>query len=203
MRPIFLETSTPGPPNGANAIGGSRRIIWICLPYVCVLYILGTQLRTHQRLQHNVRKHFKFRLGFNDWPQLVDRHPPLTKEQIQQFEKPGVTIYDIFPDKKFHIDFEQNWANFRFNVVARDEFIEDFINCVGSGWYPTPAVPKKYVVEYYVGQALDTWMATCRKEYRAVKNPPDPVKAAERAEQVARDGRRGTVSWRISSCKHR
>ncbi len=136
----------------------------------------------------------KFRLDYRDWEELVTKHLPLTKEQITHFRKPGVTIYDVFPDKKFHIDFVNHWADFSFNVAARDDFIESFLKATKEdGWYSNPRIPDRYLDDFHVGRALDTYMVTCRKEYRAITNPQDPNKVQERADQVAKNRRKDTV----------
>lgn len=134
------------------------------------------------------------RLDFQEWQELVEKHPPLTEDQITLFRKPGVTIYDVFPDKKFHVDFVQHWANFSFNVAAREDFVDGFLKAVKEdGWYSTPSIPDRYLTEFHVERALDTFMVTCRREYRAITNTPDPKKVKDRADRVAKNGRMSTV----------
>ncbi len=123
---------------------------------------------------------------------LITKHPPLSKVQIEAFKGPTVTIYDIFEDKKFHIDFILP-PRASFNRAARVKFIRHFITAIKQKWYSNPAVAAHYLQEYYVGQALDRYIDTLRRKYRALKNPPKPAIIEQRADAACKNSRRGTV----------
>ncbi len=135
-------------------------------------------------------------LECSTWEDLPKKHPELTQEQINRYKEGGanVGIYDVFEDKKYHIDFVHGWTSFPFNIGARKEFIRHFISSVNAGWYSKPAVDKKYIAEFYIGCTLDTYMVTCRRNYKAVVKPPSQADLDKRADDTAKNNRRGTVS---------
>ncbi len=63
--------------------------------------------------------------------------------------------------------------------------------------YSSPVIPDKYLQKTYVENALDTYISSCRKEYRAVVNPPSPAKVQKRKDQTGKTSRQDTV-WIIS-----
>ena len=149
-------------------------------------------------LQAYVKEHLKFRLEFRSWEELVEVQPTLTDAQMKHYQQPGKTVFDVFNDGKLHVDFVRGWGSCPFNVEARGLFIEDFISVVkDSKWYHTPPIPVRYLTEYHVGKALDTYMDTCRRCYKAVLSPPSPTAAKRRAEASRQTSRKATVSTLI------
>ena len=73
--------------------------------------------------------------GVQDWEDLVEKHPPLTDDQIKLFKRPETTVYDVFPDKRFHIDFQRGWGTFAYNKAAKSEVIRSFKDAVEQKWY--------------------------------------------------------------------
>ncbi len=124
--------------------------------------------------------------------ELVTKHPSLTKDQIEAFQGPTVTIYDIFTDRKFHIDFILP-PKAAFNKAARVEFIRHFLAAIKQNWYSNPAVAAHYLQAYYIGLALDRYVDTLRRKYRVIQNPPKPTALEQRADAACKNSRRGTV----------
>ncbi|PIL36023.1 hypothetical protein GSI_01683 [Ganoderma sinense ZZ0214-1] len=144
-------------------------------------------------LSRHFKKYLKKTLEFNSWGELVDNHPPLSDAQIELFAKRGTTIYDVFPDKKIHVDFEQSWAKFPFNREARKVLIADFLSHVQAGQYCNPPVDALYLTEHHVGESLDTYIDTCRRSYRAEVDPPSDDEKDRRADNACKGGRRRTL----------
>ncbi|KAJ2981474.1 hypothetical protein NUW54_g10870 [Trametes sanguinea] len=155
--------------------------------------LLLREKRYLTKLQRVVRDHTKTLLRFTgkDYKTMVDNNPPLTDEEIEAYRASSQPSY--FAQHRFRVDFTKPWGGFDFNVEARDWFVQHLLRAFQGGSYSRANIPARYRTAEHIGAALDTYIETCRDEYRRITKPPDQATMDRRKERVRRNSRKNTL----------
>ncbi|OSC97454.1 hypothetical protein PYCCODRAFT_1428489 [Trametes coccinea BRFM310] len=150
-------------------------------------------LKQLQDLQKVVRAHVAHLLGFKgkDYATMVRRNPPLTDDEIKQYEE--TTSANYFARNRFRLDFTRSPTAFAFNVEARDYFIRHLKRSVQGGSYKKAEIPERYLTEDHIGSAFDTYMETCREHYRLIKKPLSEAESRRRKQRARMNARKSTA----------
>ncbi|KAL7279729.1 hypothetical protein ACG7TL_006136 [Trametes sanguinea] len=145
------------------------------------------------KLQNVVRKHLQSLLEFKDkdYKTMAEQNPPLTDAEIEEYEDDPAPSY--FASHKFRVDFVKRWSSFSFNVEARDYFVHHLTRAFSGGAYKSAGVPARYITHKHIGAALDTYMETCRSQYRKVATPPEQTVLDFRKARMRRNSRKNTL----------
>lgn len=123
--------------------------------------------------------------------ELVKLPPPLTKSEINAFERGDDGCIEI-SIAKFRLDFKQD-RDSAFNKTAVTILAKDLIDRVKiDNWYPTPPIPDKYLVQGYVEMLFYNhfkYVATRMRQY----DEASPERNA-RLKENARSARKTRVS---------
>nr|VWO95695.1 Membrane zinc transporter [Ganoderma boninense] len=157
------------------------------------------------RLTSCVRKYVAMVTGIDDDDSFCENQPTLTDEQVKEYSRRGGTAESIFNDDRVHIDFVRSWKTFSFNKEVRKIVIMGFLDAVNkSGMYCNPPISRRFLLEYWVGKALDGHVITLRRLWKKAKLPLTSEQVNEVARKAAMSSRRATLlQSRISVVQRR
>nr|VWP01885.1 PUM-HD domain-containing protein [Ganoderma boninense] len=146
------------------------------------------------RLKSCVRNHVAMVMGTEDEDTLYENQPTLTEDQVKSYAPKGVTAASIFDDGRVHIDFVRSWKKFSFNKEVRKVIVVGFLDAVNkSKMYRNPPISPQFLVEYWVGEALDGRINTLRRLWKKQKDPLTNEEAHQVARKAAMSSRRATL----------